>query len=159
MSMVSILVAVSDDEIRQLHETPKLLGNFVSIHGKRITADLEKTWHGIHWLLTGSAWEGEEPLCYLVSGGQEVEGQDFGYGPPRTLSSGQVEAWDDALSRISSEELGRRFHVKAMIAADIYPQIWEEADSLEYLMDGYQRLKDFVGNARRAGAGLLVYLG
>jgi len=26
--------------------------------------DLEKSWHGIHYLLTGSAWEGDPPLRF-----------------------------------------------------------------------------------------------
>src|SRR5262245_57645293 len=29
---------------------------------------LEKAWHGLHYLLTGSPWKGAEPLCFLVRG-------------------------------------------------------------------------------------------
>ena len=156
MSMISILTVVSDDEIQQLHDSPERIDDFTS--DKRTTTDLDKAWQGIHWLLTGSAFSTDEPLCYLLARGQEVSFTDFGYGPARTLTSSQVAAWDDALSKISSEQLGRRFDAKAMLAADVYPQIWIEPDSLDYLLDAYRRLRDFVTAARRAQAGLLVYL-
>jgi len=156
MSMISILTVVSDDEIQQLHDSPERIDDFTS--DKRTTTDLDKAWQGIHWLLTGSAFCTHEPLCYLVAGGQEVSLTDFGYGPPRTLTSSQITTWDDALSKISPEELARRFDAKAMLAADVYPQIWIEPDSLDYLLDAYRRLRDFVSVARRAHAGLLVYL-
>ena len=156
MSMISVLTVVRDDEIQRLHDAPDRIDDFTS--DKRTTTDLDKAWQGIHWLLTGSAFSTDEPLCYLVAGGQEVSFTDFGYGPPRTLTSSQVAAWDDALSKISPEDLGRRFDWKAMLAADVYPQIWAKADSLDYLLHAYRRLRDFVAAARREGAGLLVYL-
>jgi hypothetical protein len=31
---------------------------------------LEKSWHGLHYLLTGSARGGKEPLCFLDQGGR-----------------------------------------------------------------------------------------
>jgi hypothetical protein len=156
MSMISIFTVISDDEIQQLHDSPERIDDFTS--DKRTTTDLDKAWQGIHWLLTGSEFCTDEPLCYLVAGGQEVSFADFGYGPPRTLTSSQIAAWDDALSKISPEELGRRFDAKAMLAAKIYPQIWIEPDSLNYLLDSYRRLKDFVAASRKTQSGLLIYL-
>lgn len=47
--------------------------------------DLEKAWHGLQFLFTGTAWEGDEPACYLVRGGLEVGKVDVGYGPARAL--------------------------------------------------------------------------
>src|SRR5262245_55224998 len=29
--------------------------------------DLEGTWHGLHFLFTGTAWEGGTPACYLLT--------------------------------------------------------------------------------------------
>ncbi len=31
--------------------------------------DFEKSWGGLHYLLTGTAWEGEPPLNFLMGGG------------------------------------------------------------------------------------------
>ena len=161
MSMISILVFASDDEIRQLLAEPERIEDFIS--EERTSTDLDKAWHGIHWLLTGSADGGDEPHCYLLAGGEQVGDVDVGYGPARALTSQQVAAWDDALTKISREELGRRFEPKAMLDADIYPQIWArsikgEEDTLDYLLQAYAGLRDFVAAARRERSGLLVYL-
>ena len=29
---------------------------------------LEKSWHGLHYLLTGEVWTGNEPLAFLLNG-------------------------------------------------------------------------------------------
>lgn len=60
MSMISILVFASDEEIRQLLAEPESILEF--IEQERTSTDLDKAWHCIHWLLTGSADSGEEPL-------------------------------------------------------------------------------------------------
>src|SRR5215212_1257503 len=42
--------------------------------------DLEKMWHGLHFLFTGTLSEGEEPACYLQRGGEEIGDPDeLGY--------------------------------------------------------------------------------
>lgn len=32
--------------------------------------DLDKAWHGLHYVLTGTAAQGEEPWGYLLTGGE-----------------------------------------------------------------------------------------
>lgn len=89
--------------------------------GEAETIELDKAWHGIHFLLTGSVWEGEEPLCYLVRGGVELGKEDFGYGPAPLLNPDQIADWAKALSTISTDELRKRFNPEAMMKAKIYP--------------------------------------
>jgi hypothetical protein len=40
--------------------------------GQTSSVHLEKAWHGLHFLLTGSAGESGVPLGFLLEGGQEV---------------------------------------------------------------------------------------
>jgi hypothetical protein len=51
--------------------------------------DLDKAWHGIHYLLTGLAEGGPEPQSLAVFGGEEF-GPEVGYGPARFLTADQV---------------------------------------------------------------------
>jgi hypothetical protein len=51
---------------------------------REIECDLEGAWHGLHFLFTGTAWEGDEPACYLVRGGDAVGDEDSDE-PPRLL--------------------------------------------------------------------------
>jgi hypothetical protein len=52
--------------------------------------DLDKAWHTLHFLFTGSAWDGEFPHGFLVSCGRPVGDVDVGYGPARGFTSAEV---------------------------------------------------------------------
>lgn len=161
MSMITTLVPAADDEIQSLLADPETIEDF--IEEKRTSLNLDKAWHGLHWLLTGSAEGGKEPLCYLVTGGEPIGDVDLGYGPARALTAEQVASWDAALAPISRDELAGRFDAKAMLDASIYPDIWArsasgEEDTLGYLLDAFGSLRDFVAEARQEHQGMVVYL-
>jgi len=163
MSMISILKFVSDDEIRRVPADLDGQDTFVDElldDEQRKGAELDKAWHGIHWLLTGSATDGAEPLCYLLAGGEPIADDGQGYGPMRLLSAHKVAEWNSALTGISRDELARRFDAKAMLKAQIYPEIWasNEEDTLGYLLRAYDRLRGLVATAAKEGSGLAVYL-
>lgn len=123
---------------------------------------LDKAWHGIHFLLTGSAWEGDAPLHFLVAGGEEVKDSDVGYGPGRVFTSAQVKDIDAALQAISKEEFESRYDPVGMMEANIYPNIWdrdeEEDDLLEYVSDNFVRLKQYIHTIAGKGMGMVVGL-
>ena len=118
--------------------------------------DLDKAWHGIHYLLTGDAWGGKPPLGNAVLGGTEV-GPDAGYGPARLVSVEQVAALAEALTPLTPDVFVTRFDAEALTEADIYPQIWDEGEEvLGYLKTVYGELRDFyIGAAQRKDAVLV----
>ena len=124
--------------------------------------DLEKSWHGIHYLLTGSAWEGDPPLDFLVNGGRQVGRIDPEHGPVRAFRADQTRAIYESLSALSPYELRKRFNGRDMTAKEIYPDIWTrsvlEEDSLRYLMDHLDKLRAFLRQTVEAQLGLLVFL-
>jgi hypothetical protein len=126
------------------------------------STDLDKAWHGIHYLLTGTSWEGEHPRNFLVSGGTAVGKIDVGYGPARTLTAIETRQVHATLAALSDEQLTARFNPKDMLAKKIYPEMWDsdpaDDDTLGYLMEYVQALRGFVGQAANDGVGLLVYL-
>jgi hypothetical protein len=192
MSMICNLRRASDDQIAQLLIRPREIrpflygpevetapsGFFASLYGgaKKASApatpweppasgdeiDLDKAWHGLHFLFTGSEWEGEEPLCYLVSGGTEIGRVDVGYGPARALSSTQAKQFALALSLLSVDELKSRFSPDRMTALDIYPPIWdrgpEDDDTLGYLISYLEELRLFLNETATRQMGLIVYI-
>ena len=127
--------------------------------GQTPSVHLEKAWHGLHFLLTGSAGESGVPLGFLLEGGQEV-GEDDGYGAPRLFQPGEVQQINTALAPISDDELWGRFDPELMEAESIYPGIWDEEE--EELRDEYlsyfHELKKVVAQAGEGGMGLLVTL-
>ena len=120
---------------------------------------LEKAWHGLHYLLTGSAAEGGLPLGFLLEGGEEV-GDDDGYGPPRIFSPEEVEQIDTALAAVSDDALWSRFDPDEMSSEGVYPECWDEdEDELrEEYLSYFHEMKKVVKNARTSGKSLLVSL-
>lgn len=171
MSMIGNLRSLSDADVARLLAEPSLVSDYLDPEddqsageadfGPFADLDIDKAWHGIHFLLSGSAWEGEMPAGFLVIGGQTVGDVDVGYGPARAFMSEQVRQIAAALAAVDEKELRRRFDPTAMTEAEIYPTIWdsaEEDDTLGYLAAHYDALRSFVADAAERGVGLLVYV-
>lgn len=118
---------------------------------------LDKAWHGIHFLLTGSVWEGAEPLCYLVKGGEGIGTEDDW---ARLLRPNQIADWANSLLTISADDLRKRYDPVAMAKADIYPSIWDRVDeeygNLEYLLDYYEALRSFLERTKKENKGAII---
>ncbi len=119
--------------------------------------DLGLAWHGIHFLLNGSAWGGSGPLFDAVLGGDPL-GDPSTYEPIRYLSPATVSAVAEALP--SADELVPRFTHKALKQAEVYPDAaWDKADALTgFLLPSYTVLKDFFTWAAGKGEAVLITL-
>lgn len=128
--------------------------------GEGVEGDLDKSWHGIHYLLTKSAWGGDPPLNFIIAGGQEVGQIDVGYGTARVFRASEVQEIASALEDLDNAELERRYDPEDMSRKDIYPEIWERdsKDSLEYCLDNFNNLKTFIKAASENRLGLVVYV-
>ena len=130
--------------------------------GEGSVTDLDKAWHGIHYLLTGTAWDGVPPLDALVSGGRELADIDVGNGAPRTLTAAETRAFANALDTLSEAELRGRFAPAEMMKLEIYPEIWDrepsEDDTLGYLLEHLTRLRDCLAEAVTQHRGLVIML-
>lgn len=164
MSMIMMFRRLSDADLSRLREEPELVADYVGGEepdgfGPFTDLDVDKAWHAIHFLLTGTAWEGEPPLNFVVTGGTEL-GDDLGYGPARGLTSDEVQGVASALKDIPTESLVQRFDPEALESAEIYPDIWdrpqEEDDSRGYVTGYYDELRAFVLEAAAEGQALLV---
>ena len=120
------------------------------------TLDLGKLWHALHFLLTGSPYEGEEPLCYLMVGGTMVGSEGWGF--LRLLSLEQTAAFGEALSALSRDEFASRFDAEQMTREEIYPSYWwhELPDARLLLVNQFVDLQTFVAESAARGQGLVV---
>jgi hypothetical protein len=121
-------------------------------------AVLDKAWHGVHFLLTGTADGGTEPASYLLSGGEPLGDDDD--IDVRLLGPAQVRALDQHLATLGDDELARRFQPARMMELEIYPEIWdrpEETDApREFLFEAFIGLRELVANAARDGDAIVV---
>jgi hypothetical protein len=161
MGMAACFKALTPDEVNKITFNPDTAMDFIYSEDEESssTADVDKAWHAIHYMLTGRAEGGEAPACLVIFGGIEV-GEDLGYGPPRLLKPDGVVEAANLLEQITPAELAKRYDPKAMDAADIYPKIWvrDGNEGLEYVLEWYAELREFYMNARNRGDGVLQWL-
>lgn len=164
MGMVGCYAAVDAATLERLIADPDSLPGFLYPEDgggePEPYCDLDKAWHGIHFLLTGKADEGPDPLSLAVSGGESL-GEEVGYGPARYLTPSQVREVAAALSRISTPELRARFDPRAMEDAEIYPrEIWvrEGEEAFDYLLEAYVPWAAFYRAAAERGDGMIAWL-
>jgi len=161
MSMIVEIFIVADGTAKEVIADPSGIHDLLaSLGGSDAGLSLEKSWHGIHYLLTGDAMRGDPPLNFLLDGGATVGDEDIGYGPARILDPALVAEVNIALSGFTESELDARLDPVAMTAAQVYPDIWHEPrDSLKQEYAGYLReLKEHVHRAAESGQALLVAL-
>jgi hypothetical protein len=117
--------------------------------------NLEKSWHVLHYLLTGKAEEAPPPLGNAILGGEEIGG-DLGYGPARLLTPQQVREVAVALAAISKGDLRERFDLKAMKAANIYPV--RDKSELELAQGYFEQLSRYYAEASADGNAMLLWI-
>ncbi|UOG74133.1 YfbM family protein [Hymenobacter tibetensis] len=157
---------VSDKQLREFLNEPDSILDFVdnSVPATQ-ELDLDKAWHGLHFMLTGSDWEGPEPFAYLLDGGEIIgneEDHDLGYGPARGLASAEVSRFAAALYSLSESEFKSRYNSAAMDELEIYPLEWSKEEKpeeiVEWLVTTFKELKQFVQDAVTKNQALLIYM-
>lgn len=123
--------------------------------------DIRKSWHPLHFLLSGQASEAPWPWGAVVLGGEEI-GENLGYGPARLLTPSQVAELADALQALGEDALMARYVPAAFEAAGIAPCGWEDPDEdaerREWLLDTFREVRDYYVAARDRGYGMVLAL-
>ena len=152
--------AGGDDILQLMEERSVRSAKPTSSAGVRAVLSLDKAWHGVHYVLCGEVEPGVALLSQPVLGGVALGDNDegfSGYGPPRYFTAAQVTEFGLALSRPELEsEAAARFDVARMSQLKIYPG-WQPSD-LEWVMDGFRRLRDFYSDAARKGRAIVTCL-
>jgi uncharacterized protein DUF1877 len=116
---------------------------------------LEKSWHSLHYLLTGSTLETNSTLGKTILGGKEI-GPDIGYGPARYLEPLEVKEVAKALKKVSKDDLARRFDLKAMVTAKVYA--CRDEGELKLAQHYFAQLVNYYAQAAERGGAMLLYL-
>jgi len=153
MSMIGYFLAVKPEQADELVRDPASVASFVAEAVEdqdELGADfldVDKSWHGIHFLLTGAVMGGEPPLAWTVFAPTLI-GEDVGYGPARLLMPNEVVDVSKALAPMTADKLKRRCDWNAMNEREIYPQAWRIGDE-DYLADNFIHLKKLYDSAAR----------
>ena len=179
MGMTLSLRRAGDEQLQALLDQPEGIHDFLRPPGGRpgfgqvlsgppgadgpmpAEISLDKSWHAIHYLLTGQVWEGEPPASCLLMGGREIGPIDLGFGPARAVLSDEVEAFHGLLSQTDAGALKQRYDPAAMANRGVYPDvIWEREseEAFEYVRANYEVLRAFVAAAAEEGSGLVIWM-
>jgi hypothetical protein len=163
MGMAAYFASVGRDTLDELKADPSQLVGFLFPDdvdaAPANTIDIDKAWHGIHFILCEIAKGGHASLAAAVLGGEQL-GEDLGYGPPRLLSPSEVQEIAAALDTVTPEAFEASFDPRAMSAAEIYPDIWERdgRSALEILVHFFPNLAAFYRGAANRGDGAILWL-
>ena len=116
-----------------------------------MTVDVDKAWHGIHYLLTGSDYDGEEPLSLVILGGESLNDEGTRILTPEVVQ--QVAAV------LPMEEVLRaKYDPDEMDRMEIYPTIWgaEGDEGCDYLLDNYTNLAALYREAAERGDAIVT---
>lgn len=161
MGMVGCFAAVSANELERFQMDPDSLTSYLfpDEGDPPAVIDVDKAWHAIHFLLTGSAEDDGTVASLAVLGGTEI-GEDLEYGPVRFLTSAEVQAVAEEIEQLNPEELTQRYRPDVMDEIAIYPQIWtrDGDEGLDYIREWYQEMRKFYLDARDREAAVLHWL-
>lgn len=162
MGMTASFVALTQETLEALKAAPETAADhfMAQIGGdaEDRVLDIDKAWHGLHFLMTHEAHGGGGPLSLPILGGTAI-GDDMGYGAPRYLDAPQVKEAAEALAALPVDELRQRFKPAELEEAYIYPTgIWEDEgdEAFEYLAHWYAQLQLFYAAAAGRGDAVLL---
>lgn len=173
MDMLCTLRSTTEAQRLALREAPRRLEAFLEDEedfgdakgAAFLELDIGEAWHGLQFLLTGTAWEGTPPLDFLVRGGEDVGDIPSDEGTARVFTPAEVKALAEALKTVPEATLRKRFDPATLQAEDIYPGTWEEeepaedVDPLEELISYFVELRKFTAAVAKRGHALLVHIG
>jgi hypothetical protein len=117
--------------------------------------DSDKSWEGIHFLLTGNLKGGALPLANTLLGGTPLP-FEFGYDEVRYLTPSEVKEIAQALKNLSPAELTKRYDPVKMV--NVYSMAGNAKEDLPYLLDYFDKVSDFYQQAATSGNAMLLYL-
>lgn len=161
MSMIGYYLRADEDTTQKIAagEGNELL--FGQDDGDRLLC-IDKAWHAIHYIVTGSVWEvpEDEPLGQLVLGGVPMNEEDMGYGPARLISVETVSQISEALEKWDEAAFRDNFHMQDMADNEIYPIVDDEDESLffEYIWENFKELQKFFKAAAQDKENVITFL-
>lgn len=124
---------------------------------------LEKSWHMLHYLFTGSIGPVGTPGDALLTG-EEIGEDVAGYGAPRWQTPDETRAFGMFLKELDGAKLASRVNLKNMAAAGVYGMPrglgseTEEPGLREEAAHFFTLLRDYVALASEKNDGFLTWI-
>lgn len=124
--------------------------------------DIDKTWHAIHFIVTGHKYDSDEGdvLGSLIFGDTPVNDEDLGYGPAMVVGNSKAAQIAKALEAWDKDKFRGKFHMEDLIKNDIYPVMEDEEEEqfFTYVWEYFVLLKEFYQQAASKGQHVLAFI-
>jgi len=166
MSMIGNYLRVTKEELEEYLAYSSKLENRVyneSDPADKNLIDVDKSWEGLFFLLTGkslsTADEAATPLVWILTPPNEIDPeQDMGYGPATYTTIEQTKEISHALNKISGDELRAKYDGQLMMELGIYPEIWNGTESLDYLIEYFNLVRNFYSKAAAQNQAVIIFM-
>jgi hypothetical protein len=122
--------------------------------------DLDKSWHIVHYLLTGSDNATDSPLNIIADESDRLADIDVGLGPPFVIHPEAVSLFAAAAAEMSDEQFLSRLRPSEMPLDTLYlgDSVRDDPDEMgEYAVENFHFLRDFAQKAADAGDAAITY--
>lgn len=184
MGMRCYFVAVSEQDMSDIAANPTLLLT-LTLEGELSAEDMEllgmteedlewepnvkpkilyvdKAWDGMNFLLSKGGEGAGFPHTFINAGGTELDEteEDWGYGPPRSFASAEVQEIARMMKDIDVGALFEHADPEELENADVYYFSMDEPkeESIGYFTHYLAELKTFIRDAAAENRALIVYL-
>ena len=132
-------------------------------YSKRNRINSDKFWESVFFLLTGASiktsGKAKKPLRWTLNPPQFIDKhQEIGYGRAKYTTSNQTKEISIALDQISIDDLRSRYDSRRMMELEIYPDIWDDNESLEESIIYFKAIKEFYKAAQENQAVIILFL-
>lgn len=166
MGMIANLLRVNENELEKYLKDSSLLENDIynedSANKSLQLADIDKSWDGIIFLLTGKGFQdNDDSLMRVLFSGQLIdEEQDMGVGPAHYLTPNEVKEIHSQISTVRVEDLKEKYNPIKMDELEVYPNIWKrDADyGFEYLSRYFLDLQRIYAEASQNNEAIITFL-
>lgn len=165
MSINTTLLAMKDAQISEIHRTPSkihtLTASPLQTEPSDILLPLDKSWHGIHFAITGTDGIAAFPLGFIVSGGKEIGEENLGYGPARAFGADEVQEIAYSVLRIDKARFTaglKDVWTNNVALYGIQEDPSEASNEIEYCYGYFQYLQIFLKAASAKGLGMIVIM-
>ena len=159
MPMIGYFLALKAEQVDELVREPATVASFVAQavdDQDELGADfldIDKSWHAIHFLLTGVVEGGDAPLAWAVFAPMII-GED---GSARVLMPDQVIEVSKALAPVTADKLKRSCDWSVMNEREIFPGGWSAGDE-DYIAENFNHLKKLYESAARRRMAVLQWI-
>ena len=167
MGMIGNAIRVSQEELNGFLNNSETLENKIyadESYEAEWFLDLDKSWDGINYILTGEIIGGleNEPneLQRALFSFQLIdeEQEEPRISASQYLNPNQVKETYAELEKITDEILKSKINGSEMNEIGIYPEIWTEPQSHEFLIDSFNDFKEFYKKASENNQAIVTYL-